>query len=208
MGPSDPSQWWLGAAFVVGSFLVGSFNPAAVLATLKGADLRASGSGNPGATNAGRVLGARWGVLVAVLDVAKGFLPVWLADTVGLDRFWVLLCGMAAVLGHMFSPFLRGRGGKGVATMLGALLGVEPGYALIAVVVVVVALPVFRRMGLAAAFASAVLVCVGLADLGGLVGLADRLDGLWLVLLAALVGWRHRKNVVVGWRARRAAGTT
>ena len=68
-----------GAVAAVAAFLLGSVNPATILARILGKDLAHSGSGNPGATNAGRVLGARWGVVVGVLDVLKGYLPVVLA---------------------------------------------------------------------------------------------------------------------------------
>ncbi|MEO7071273.1 MAG: glycerol-3-phosphate acyltransferase, partial [Nostocoides sp.] len=66
------------AVCILASFVIGSVNPAAIIARLLGRDLRASGSGNPGATNAGRVLGTRWGIVVGVLDVLKGFLPTLL----------------------------------------------------------------------------------------------------------------------------------
>lgn len=198
-------MWWVGVAGVLASFVVGSLNPAVALARLKGADLHGSGSGNPGATNAGRVLGAGWGVLVGVLDVAKGFLPPWVAEQAGWSQPWVLACGLAAVTGHMFSPFLRGKGGKGVATALGAMLAVQPWYAAVALLVVALALPVVRRVGLASALAAGVLVLVGLADLGGLVGLGTRRDGGWLVVLAGLVLWRHRTNLRA-WRRSLRAG--
>ncbi|MBD3785240.1 MAG: glycerol-3-phosphate acyltransferase, partial [Micrococcales bacterium] len=116
------------------AFLIGAVNPATLVARALGVDLRGAGSGNPGATNAGRVLGRKWGVLVLVLDVAKAYLPTLLA----LWRFglWAaLVAGLAVVLGHVFSPFLRGHGGKGVACALGAILAVAPLVALVALVV-------------------------------------------------------------------------
>ena len=102
---------WLIAAAGVG-YLLGSVNPATVIARVRDVDLRATGSGNPGATNAARAMGTRTGVVVGLLDVAKGFLPavfftVYCGHTVG-D-----VAGFAAVLGHITSPWLRGRGGKG-----------------------------------------------------------------------------------------------
>lgn len=97
---------------VVG-YLVGALSPATLLARARGVDLRSVGSGNPGAANAGRALGRRTGVVVALLDIAKGALPA--AGFALLDHRAGLLAGVAAVLGHVSSPFLRGRGGKGVA---------------------------------------------------------------------------------------------
>ena len=105
-------------------FLVGSVNPATLLARALGRDLRAAGSGNPCATNAGRVLGPKWGVLVLFLDVAKAWLPtVIVLRSMGTGA--AIVAGTSVVLGHMFSPFLRGKGGKGVATFLGLLLALD-----------------------------------------------------------------------------------
>ena len=111
-------------AFLAG-YAVGAVNPAAITARVFGIDLRATGSGNPGATNVTRALGPRWGVLVGFLDILKGFLPavvfgMFVGQTAGE------IAGLAAVLGHITSPYLKGRGGKGVATTLGAILGVQP----------------------------------------------------------------------------------
>ena len=136
--------WGLAAALA--AFLLGAVNPATLLARALGTDLRSAGSGNPGATNAGRVLGRKWGALVLVLDVVKAYLPTLLVlRTLGLVL--ALVVGLAVVLGHVFSPFLRGRGGKGVACAFGAILAVEPVVALAAVVVFGVALPFVRAVG-------------------------------------------------------------
>ena len=105
------------------AFVIGAVNPATILARILGKDLRTSGSGNPGATNAGRVLGPRWGVVVGILDVLKGLLPVLLAQHF-LGTITALVVGLAVVVGHIWSPFLKGQGGKGVATSLGAILAV------------------------------------------------------------------------------------
>jgi glycerol-3-phosphate acyltransferase PlsY len=135
MTPSDPIFWalWAAAAFLAGSI---PFGP--IVARLRGVDLRKVGSGNIGATNVSRALGWRWGVLVYVLDAAKGAAPVlaagaW-AGTLGrdpaevarADMWWWLMLPIAAVLGHMFSPFVGFKGGKGVATGSGAMLAVYP----------------------------------------------------------------------------------
>src|SRR5262245_3894776 len=114
-----------------------------MIAKVLGKDLAASGSGNPGATNAGRVLGRKWGVLVGVLDVLKGFVPTFLAAQL-FGPHVAYAVGIAAVLGHIWSPFLHGRGGKGVATTLGAILGVLPWVALVVLVVFAVAVALTR----------------------------------------------------------------
>jgi glycerol-3-phosphate acyltransferase PlsY len=120
--------WVIVAGAAVLGFFVGSINPATIIARVLHADLR-QGSGNPGATNVGRVLGMRWGVVVALLDVVKGLVPTLVVLTTA-GRIPAYIVGLATVLGHVLSPFLRGRGGKGVATSLGATLAVFPWFAL------------------------------------------------------------------------------
>lgn len=101
---------------------------------LKGMDIRQHGSGNIGATNAIRVLGKGIGIPVFILDLLKGWLPVWLAkawlitlpEGVALVSTGAVVTGLAAVLGHMFTFWLGFKGGKGVATTTGVLLGIAP----------------------------------------------------------------------------------
>lgn len=87
-------------------------------------DVRNQGSGNPGATNVARILGKKAGLSVLFLDAAKGFTPV-LYWSLHVDYTSSILAGFAAVLGHCFSPFLKGKGGKGVATLLGISLAFD-----------------------------------------------------------------------------------
>ena len=107
-------------------YLVGGIPFGLLLGRLKGVDVRAIGSGNVGATNVGRALGRRWGLVALVLDISKGFFPAFflapfLAAALGcVDApFAGATMGLGAVLGHVFSPYLLLRGGKGVATTIG-----------------------------------------------------------------------------------------
>ena len=180
-------------AVLVG-YLVGALSPATLLASRRGIDLREVGSGNPGATNVGRALGRRAGVLVAVVDVLKGLLPA--AAFGAVDHGLGLVAGLAAVLGHVTSPFLRGRGGKGVATAGGAILGSHPLWAVLVVLTWVVVLLVARWAALASVSAAlAVLV----------IALVVREDVLWAAALFAIVAVRHQPNVRHWLEARRAA---
>ncbi len=104
-------------ALVIGAYLLGGLPFGVLVARSKGHDLRKSGSGNTGATNVGRVVGWAWGVLVFVLDAAKGALPCLLA--LETDPDWAPAVGFASIAGHVFSPFLGFRGGRGVATSAG-----------------------------------------------------------------------------------------
>ncbi|MCU1673613.1 MAG: hypothetical protein JWN77_1726 [Frankiales bacterium] len=171
-------------ALVVG-YLVGAVSPATLAARRAGVDLRGVGSGNPGASNAGRALGRRVGVVVALLDVLKGLVPA--AAFGAVDHRAGLVAGVAAVLGHVTSPFLRGRGGKGVATALGAILGVHPLWALVVLGVWLLVLAGSRWIALAS-------VCAALSVL--VVAALLHEDVLWAALLALVVVARHQANFV------------
>ena len=180
------------------AFLIGSVNPASLLARALGADVRTSGSGNPGATNAGRVLGRKWGVLVLVLDVLKAYLPTLVAlEVLGLVP--ALVAGLAVVLGHVYSPFLRGRGGKGVACAIGAVLAVAPWVALGAVVAFLVVWAVVSYVGRAAVVVTGLLLLFGVLVGVGLVPGLEPVVGWWLVAVSALVLHRHRRNIRAWW---------
>ncbi|NCY20933.1 glycerol-3-phosphate 1-O-acyltransferase [bacterium] len=112
----------LGLAYFLGSLPFGLW-----LGRIKGVDVRQQGSGNIGATNVGRILGRGWGYLVFTLDFGKGWLGVWLARKIGDPAdVWVVTAGLFAVLGHVFTPWVGFRGGKGVATSAGVLLALTP----------------------------------------------------------------------------------
>ena len=190
-------SWIVVAVAAVLGFFVGSINPATIVARVLHADLR-QGSGNPGATNVGRVLGLRWGVVVGLLDLLKGFVPTFLA-LFFFDRFTAYVVGLATVLGHVLSPFLRGRGGKGVATSLGAILAVFPWFAL--GMLLFFGLMLWRTRWVAGSS----LAAAGLLGLyAGLAPLPDPVAAgrVWGICIAMLVIVRHSDNIR-GWVQRR-----
>ena len=174
-------------AAVVG-YLVGSLNPAATIARIRGVDLRASGSGNPGATNAARAMGRGVGILVGVLDVLKGFIPA-VSFTLLVGVIAGEVAGLAAVIGHITSPFLRGRGGKGVATALGAILGTHAIWALPVLAAFAVTVGITKRVGLGAVAAAVALIPTALL-------LSDRWHS-WVMacIIAVLILLRHQANI-------------
>lgn len=120
-------------AFIAGplvSYLIGGIPFAYIVARLFGGlDIRREGSGNVGATNVGRVMGWRYGILVFLLDTAKGFLPVYLALKyfgLGPAHPLIILCGAGAILGHTFPVYLGFKGGKAAATSVGVFLVLAP----------------------------------------------------------------------------------
>ena len=114
----------------MGAYLLGAIPFGVLFARAKGIDLFAVGSGNVGATNVKRALGLGPAIAVFLLDVLKGFAPAFLALRVLGSQDWAIGVGVAAILGHCFSPFLKFKGGKGIATGLGVLFGVTPWVAL------------------------------------------------------------------------------
>jgi glycerol-3-phosphate acyltransferase PlsY len=112
----------------VAAYLVGSIPTGLLVARARGVDLRSVGSGNIGATNVARALGRGFAIAVLLGDALKGFAPVFIGRRFlpQLPPAAVALAGLAAIVGHMFTVFLRGRGGKGVATSLGVALAISP----------------------------------------------------------------------------------
>jgi len=153
-----------------------------------GVDVREHGSGNVGTTNVFRVLGKRAGIAVFVLDVFKGFLPALVATLV-FDPWPATFIAAAPVAGHMYSVFLRGRGGKGVATGAGVALALEPTVFLILFVTWLVLVFTVRIVSLASLVATVSLpVLVIVRD-------NPRPYEIAAVLAAALVVYAHRGNI-------------
>ena len=173
------------AAAITG-YAVGAISPAAALARLAGVDLRRVGSGNPGATNVRRALGLRAGILVAVVDIAKGAVPAAAFGTVG--RNVGMLAGFCAVIGHITSPFLGGHGGKGAATTAGAVIGSFPAWAPGMFLVWFLVLALTRWVALASVCAVASVLATAL------VTGATPITLLWAAGLTAVVVERHRTN--------------
>ncbi|MGB8360885.1 MAG: glycerol-3-phosphate acyltransferase [Acidimicrobiia bacterium] len=121
---SSPILYW--PLLLAGAYLLGSIPFAQVLARVKGIDLREVGSGNVGAGNLTRSAGVVWGGAAGVLDGLKGLIPVWLSLNSGLGPGAAGLVGVAAVVGHNWSIFMRGRSGRGMATAAGLLLALNP----------------------------------------------------------------------------------
>ncbi len=192
---ADAVQWgWLLCAAVLG-YLVGTVSPAALIARVQGIDILRAGSGNPGATNAGRVLGRRYGYVVGLLDVLKGLLPALILGVL-VDPLAGMVAGVAAVLGHCTSPWLHGHGGKGVATSFGAILGVEPLWGLIGLTAFLVAFLLTRWVALASVVAALWVVVAATVRWGYDSHLASFERLVWACVLAGIVVVRHRRNFV------------
>lgn len=175
------------ACFV--GFFMGAIPFGLLIGKAYGIDLREKGSGNIGATNVQRALGKGPGFLVLLLDALKGYLPIWLTQGQHWNPSWIVGIGLSAILGHIYSPFMRFRGGKGVATTLGVLIGLDPRIAAIALgaFILTVAITDYVSVGsiVAALTQMALFFAFGLP-------LPMRLFG---VVVAVFVIVRHRSNL-------------
>jgi acyl phosphate:glycerol-3-phosphate acyltransferase len=177
-------------ALVLAAYLMGSVSTAILICRMTGLpDPRGGGSGNPGATNVLRIGGKGVAIITLLGDLLKGLVPVLVAQTLGLGPVWVSAVAMAAFLGHLYPVYHGFRGGKGVATALGVILGINwlTGLAALATWLLVVA--VFRISSLGA-LTAATLMPVYMYLLT---------SESWFVvsgvLLTVLVYWRHRRNI-------------
>jgi len=179
--------------FPIASYLVGAIPFGLLIGKLAGIDVRAAGSGNIGATNVNRLLGKKLGLVTLLLDCLKGFLPIFVSSqflSAGSGQSsWILLCGIMAVVGHMFPIYLGFKGGKGVATGLGVFLFLS--------------LP---AIGISLLVFIGVVAVTGFVSAGSL--LASGLFPLWLWLLgqpagviltgfviALLIWMKHHENI-------------
>jgi glycerol-3-phosphate acyltransferase PlsY len=152
-------------------------------------DPRTQGSGNPGATNVLRFGGKKLAVMVLLVDVIKGVLPVLVAYAVGLSLPWVAATALFAFLGHLFPIFFQFKGGKGVATALGAFLALSPALAGAALLTWLIVFAISRISSLSALSAAA------LTPVYGLWLIAD-VSTRWIILLMALLLIaRHHGNI-------------
>jgi glycerol-3-phosphate acyltransferase PlsY len=171
------------------AYLLGSIPTGYILGKLSGVDVRQTGSGNVGATNVARAVGKWQGVVTLLADAAKGMIPVAIGLWLNLQPEAIAAIAGAAFLGHLFPVFLKFRGGKGVATGLGALLVIAP-------------LATFALLGVFVA----VVLPTRLVSLSSIIAAAMAPLALWIFFqpaaivslggfLAAMIVWRHRGNI-------------
>ena len=178
---------------VLAAYLLGAIPNGLLLARLKGVDLQKVGSGNIGATNVFRCVGKGWGVLAFVLDAVKGFVPAFFFPRLleSAPPWLGLACGVAAVAGHNWPVWLKFKGGKGVSTSAGMLLGIAPAAVGIGFAVFALAVALTRWVSLGSILAA---VAVPAAYLW-MNGADNRLLAGALVLMGGLVIVKHRATV-------------
>jgi glycerol-3-phosphate acyltransferase PlsY len=214
------------------AFLLGSIPFGLLIAKAKGVDIRQHGSGNIGATNVFRVVGKKYGLVCLLLDALKGFVPVVIAvnlipvegrvpmfDPV-FPNHWAMdpapqqftaqlfhvITALAAILGHNYSPWLGFKGGKGIATSAGVLIGLMPAAVGVLVVIFIVVLALTRYVAVASMVAAICLPIVthlGARYHGNAAGISLWAAGTWnkplfffTVVIAVLAVWKHRSNIL------------
>ncbi|MBL7959715.1 glycerol-3-phosphate 1-O-acyltransferase PlsY [bacterium] len=191
---------------LIASYLLGSVSPSIILSRLlKGVDVRTTGSGNAGMTNAIRLLGGKWGAVVAFIDVAKGFCAAMFITSLffsGINLAYFdetlvrILAGVAAVAGHIWTVFFGFKGGKGVLTVAGAVLGVAPLQVGICFLVFLIVFGLFRYISLGSIIGSwvfPIMVFIQKFILGSNVSV----HLVWFsVFVSLLITFTHRENIV------------
>lgn len=198
------------AIALVVAYLLGAMPFALLAGKLHGVDLRTSGSGNLGATNVFRTLGRTAGITVMVLDIAKGTAAVLIAEAL-TDNPWPLAAGALVILGHVFPVWTGFKGGKGVATGAGALIGLVPAASGVMVLIWVLLVLVTRYVSVAS-----IVAALAAAPLAWAFG-APWSYVAFIAVAALFVIWKHRENVArlmkgtenrISFGKKGAAGTT
>ncbi|MDA8428843.1 MAG: glycerol-3-phosphate 1-O-acyltransferase PlsY [Geobacteraceae bacterium] len=184
-----PHEYAIIVILLVLAYLIGSVPTGLLLGKACGVDVRKEGSGNIGATNLYRTVGRKIGVITLVGDCLKGMIPVLLVKFSSLPSGYAAWVGLAAFCGHVFSVFLRFKGGKGVATALGVFLALAPLAVGAALLVFITLMLIFRYVSLGS-IAAAVVMPLAVILLGG----SKELIAVTLVI-AVVVVVKHHENI-------------
>lgn len=174
---------------LIGAYLFGSISSAVIACKAMGLpDPRTQGSGNPGATNVARIGGKKLGVVVLIIDTIKGVLPVLIAKSLGISAEGLSGIALAVFLGHLYPIFFHFRGGKGVATGLGAMLVLSWPVVVVGLIIWMLTILITRYVSLASinAAASTIISAWWLAPAGTYIA---------IVLMSLLLIFRHRQNI-------------
>jgi acyl phosphate:glycerol-3-phosphate acyltransferase len=176
------------------AYLIGSIPFSFLVAKTKGVDLRKVGSGNTGASNVWRAINFRYFVVALILDILKGWLPTFLAHSIfPIPALWVVVVGMAAVLGHVYPIFMRFKGGKAVATTGGVILGFAPVLTLAAAIVWTVVYKISKYPSVASMVDVVVIALAGTAM--AYFGQLDPVYAAFIWVAVVYVFYLHRANI-------------
>ena len=184
------------AAWLVVAYLVGGIPFGFLIGKMRGVDVRTVGSKNIGATNVFRTVGKKWGVLAFACDVLKGLLPTIAARYFASDVSWLpLAVGVMCVLGHMLTPYMKFKGGKGVATAFGMLIGLAPALVGTAFALFALVFAVSHYISLGSCSAALFLMVAVWFPILGTEGYRNLPQCILITLIAAFVIFKHRANI-------------
>jgi len=181
---------WLSCSYLAGAIPFGF-----LIGKMRGVDVRTVGSKNIGATNVYRTVGKKWGLLAFLFDFLKGFVPVVLARTYAGESSLPLAAGLAAVAGHMFTCFMKFRGGKGVATGFGMLMGLIPLLVLAAFALFAATVWISHYISLGSCLAAAFIAVGVWFEWLGCRGAADLPLCITVTVVALAAIYRHKANI-------------
>lgn len=182
--------------FLVVAYFLGSLPNGLYVAKFNGVNIMEEGSKNTGATNVFRVLGAKYGIFVLLLDALKGYIPLFVASKLGVNGNGLVLVGLMAVIGHTFSPFLKFKGGKGVATSLGIFIFLAPLPMFLTLIMFFIVVGISKYVSLGSVLASVMLPLLIL-----FLPINKSLSSsTFLFVISALLGiyiiYKHKSNIV------------
>ena len=184
------------AVWIIGAYLIGGIPFGFLIGKMRGVDVRTVGSKNIGATNVFRTVGKKWGLIAFVCDVLKGLLPTLAARHFAAEPSWLPLCvGVACVVGHMLTPYMKFRGGKGVATAFGMMLGLIPALVGTAFAIFAIVFACSHFISLGSCVSSAFLAVAIWFPILGTRGSADLPQCILVTLIALFIIWKHRSNI-------------
>ena len=182
-------------AWIFGAYLIGGIPFGFLIGKMRGVDVRTVGSKNIGATNVFRTVGKKWGLVAFACDVLKGLLPVVFAKRFACGPSWLLAVGVACVAGHMLTPYMKFKGGKGVATAFGMLIGLAPALVGVAFAIFSVVFACSHYISLGSCSAAAFLMVAVWFPMLGTLGWRDLPQCVLVTLISLFVIYKHRANI-------------
>ena len=194
-------QYLIPAAWLLAAYLIGGIPFGFLIGKARGVDVRTVGSKNIGATNVLRTVGKKWGFLALFCDMMKGFAPTYAcrlcleSQNSSLPPWLPLAVGVTCAVGHMLTPYMKFKGGKGVATGAGMLFGLVPALMGVTFGVFALVFALSNYISLGSCTAAAFIGITIWIPMLGSAGYHDIPQGVLVTLIAAFVIWKHRSNI-------------
>ncbi len=186
---------WVPAGWLLAAYLIGGIPFGFLIGKMRGVDVRTVGSKNIGATNVLRTVGKSWGFLALFCDMMKGFAPTFLCKLYAPESWLPLAVGVTCAVGHMLTPYMKFKGGKGVATSAGMLFGLLPALTGVTLLVFILVFALSNYISLGSCTAAAFIGLSVWFPVLDSVGTANIPQCILVSLIAAFIVWKHRANI-------------